>query len=224
MIFDKDQCLKLVGGWLTSGDRRRTDHLELSMGAALDELANRLRSKSYLSSYETTVAAAAREKELTGDNDNLRHIFALTLGTGAYYRVLIYREPGQFLRDHNDPEESAGRPNYFTQLEASAGFPTVRFSSPLIASETLKVYYWEDLTPDNLSAARSMTVVASGTAAYFYGPASEQGAGYHAMFRELAALSRAADSFLPNIAVKLGLSQEDKAVRQVIRNLQLDRR
>ena len=224
MIFDFVSCMKLVKIPLKTADRRRTAELTLAMGAALDELAMRLRSKSFISSYGITLSAATRETTLTGVNNDLRQIFALTLGAGVHYRVMIYRDPQQFLRDHNDPRASAGYPVYFTQLVASGGAPTVRFSEPLVASETLKVYYFQDMTTDNISAARSISAVSQGTLAYFFGLTEGAGLNYYNSFHELAALSRAADTFLPNAPVEMGLSREDKAIRRTVRNIQANRR
>ncbi len=224
MIFDYESCMDLVKIPLKSSDRRRTAALKLAMGAALDELAMRLRSKSYLSSYEVTVAADAREKTLTGENNDLRQIFALTLGSGANYRVMIYRDPQRFLRDHNDPQASARRPGYWTQLVASGGAPTVRFSAPLSEAETLKVYYFQDMTTENISAARSISVVSQGTLAYFKGVGEPDGINYYKSFHELAALSRAADTFTPEVQTTMPISREDKTIRRTVRNIQANRR
>ncbi len=224
MIFDKASCLSLVKLALSVKDKKRTGDQELAMGGALDDLSLRLRSKSFLTSYDVTVADAARTKELRGDNDDLRGIFALKIGTGSTARVLEYRDPQQFLRTHDASDATAGKPNFFTILTASEGFPTVKFNIPLDGAETMTVYYYLELSPDNVSASRSIAAVTAGTLAYFYGIGEAAGVPYYAQFVQLASLSRASDTFTPETSGVFRLSKEDQAIRRTIGGIRPNRR
>ncbi len=224
MLFDKAIVLEAVKLDMEPKDKRKTAEHELAMGLALDDLSMRLRSQSFITSYTTSVSSDSREVTVRGDNDDLRFIFAITMGTGTDYRVMEFENAQQFLRDHNSPEASAGKPDRFTILESSEGYPTVRFNKPLASTETMKVYYYLDVTPDNISASRSVACVTAGTKAYFYGISSEKGAINYAQFQNLAALSRASDTFTPRGTKEIHLSREDKMIRSTVKSLQRGRR
>ncbi len=224
MFFDTTQVLELVKIPLSSADKKKGDELRLAMGAALDELSMRLKSKSYIVSYSQTIAAAARQTTLRGKSDDLRYLFALKMGSGSEGRVLEYKDPDTFLRTYDASNAPAGSPNFFTIIKSEDGYPIVRYNVPLVGAEALVTYYYKDITPDGVSFARSIAAVAAGTQAYFFGLGSEQGDRAYSHFKELAALARSSDSFLAHEPTGVQLSRQDKTIRVEIKGLQLNRR
>lgn len=224
MIFDKTQAMKLVKQPMTNVERSKTSQLTLAMGVALDDLSMRLRSKGFMRSYETTISANARTHNITGENNDLRSIFALKLGSDSFQRVLEYVEPQEFLRDYDSPEAATGRPNKYTQLISDGGYPTLRFNKPLVVAEVLKVYYYTDMTPDNISAGRSISAVVTGTQAYFWGIQSVKGAPYYDAFEKLAALARASDTYIPTAPTEMRISQELRTIMNTANTIRQARR
>lgn len=224
MIFDKTQAVKIVKLPMTNVERTKTGDITLAMGAALDELSMRLRSKSFIRSYETTVSAAARSHDVTGESDDLRSIFALKLGSNEYQRVLEYVRPQKFLRRYDGPDASAGRPNKYTQIVSAEGYPTIKFNLPLEVAEVLKVYYYMDITPDNISASRSIAAVVAGTQAYFWGIRSAKGESYYEAFEKLAALARASDTFISTAPTEFTISEELRSIMAVAHGIRYGRR
>lgn len=224
MLFDLEAVQNSMKISMTAIDRRRSDHISLSLGLALDDLSMRLRSAAFLTSYEETVAANAREVTLRGNNDDLRAIFALQIGSGVDQRMMQYIERQQFLRDHNSATASAGQPSFFTILESTDGFPTVRFSLPLQAAETLKTYYYLELSPDNVSASRSIAAIVSLALGYFYGVDSPGGQAHYARGKELTVLSRGSDSFTPDAIIPIRMSRENQSIRRTQNALARQRR
>lgn len=222
MYFDYAQVVKLVKLPMTSSERKRGDDIRLAMSAALDELSMRLKSKSFLTSYTVSLAAATKETTLSGNNEDLRYIFALKIGSDENERFMEYVDVNDFLRTYSEGE-AAGFANRWTQIKAAEGYPTVKFERPLLQSETLTVYYWVDITPDNVSSARSMAAIALGTQAYFYGTGTEQGSVYYSRFQDIAALARASDDFTHDpVSVQL-LSKDQRLIMNCQRRLQLKR-
>jgi hypothetical protein len=220
-LFDKAKALQLIRMGMDPASQRRVQDHELALAAALDELSMRMRSASFLYSYTETIAAQARTATLTGENDDLRSVFALKLGSGTEQRVLEYTEPQVFLRDYDSPAKEVGRPARYTILQATDdGNFTVKFDCPLESSELLTCYYYRMVTPDNLDVARNVNAAVAGALAYFYGKATAMGAAYAAQFRELAALSRASDSPLQDAAVQFYLPQQDREIRKIQKILQ----
>ena len=224
MLFDLVAVEDSIKISLSSVDRKRGSDITLSIGLALDDMSMRLRSRSYLTNYEETISADAREATLRGDNDDLRAIFAIQMGSGVDQRMLRYVEEQQFLRDHNSATISASQPTIFTVLGSTEGFPTVRFNVPLQTAETLKAYHFLELSPQNISAARSISAVVSLSLGYFYGVGSEGGQAHYARGRELVVLSRSSDSFTPEATIPIKLSREDQTIRREINSLARQRR
>ena len=224
MLFDLVKVEKSIKISLSATDRKRGADITLSIGLALDDMSMRLRSKSYLTNYSETIAVNDREATLKGNNDDLRAIFALQMGSGVDQRMMTYIEEQQFLRDYNSATVSAGQPTIFTVLGSSEGFPTVRFNLPLQTAETLKVYYFLELSPQNISAARSIAAVVSLSLGYFYGVDTPSGQAHYARGRELVALSRGSDSFLADATIPIRLSREDQLIRREINSLARERR
>lgn len=225
MVFDQTSVLDLAKLALTKDDKRRTDDLRLAMSAACDEMVLRLRSHSFIRSYTSNLAINTRSTTLTGEEYDLKYIFALKIGSGDEQQVLIPVDEQQFLRDYDNPSESASLPTHYSILVANDnGYPTIKFNCPLESPEVLTVYYYIDITTENVSAAKSITAITAGTLAYFFGTKSEQGAQYHNEFKEMCALMRGADTFDITKPKEFTLSREDKNIRSTFRNLQLDRK
>ncbi len=219
MPLDKAEIISAASIPMSPTDRNRKKEIEASLVVALDELAMRMRSAAFISSYTVTFAASGRSKNLTGENNDLRSIFALKLGSGSTQRVLEYVDPQVFLRDHDSPDASAGTPNLYTVLVASEGYPTIKVDRPLEGAETLTVYYHVEVTPDNAGFSQYTAALVAGTQAWFYGIASDAGFMYYQRFKELTILSRAADSFLPNAPIEFRLSKEYRNIRSVVNNI-----
>ena len=216
--FDKVACLDLVKASLTSADKKRTEALEIAMAGCLDDLSLRLKTKATRTTVEETISADEYEITLRGANDDLNQIFALSLGTGNYRRVLTYEDDGKFLKNRDPSAESVGRPKIYTHLTSEDGFPTITLSAPLEEAETLTVYYYPQLTSSEISKARSIACVAAGTLAWFKGIGEEPGASYYRRFEELAGLTRADDTFLSQKVYPLELSHEDRDIRSAVNN------
>ena len=224
MFFSTTQVLELVKIPLTSAQKKMGDELRLAMGAALDELSMRLKSKSFIVAYSQTIASGKRETTLRGESDDLRYLFALKMGSGSEERVLEYKDPDTFLRTYDAGDAPAGNPSFFTIIKSADGYPTVRYDVPLTVAATLVTYYYKDITPDGVSFARSIAAVAAGTQAYFFGLGSESGDRAYSHFKELAALARSSDSFLAHEPTEVLLPRQDRQIRAEIKSLQLDRR
>lgn len=224
MQFDLVAVNKAIKISLSSADRKRGDDISISIALALDDMSMRLRSKAYLTNYSQTVSADTRELTLRGENDDLRGIFALQIGSGVDQRMMAYIEEQQFLRDHNSAMVSAGQPTIYTILGSVDGFPTVRFNKALESSETLKTYYYLELSAENISAARSIAAVVSLALGYFHGVDTAAGQTNYMRGKELVTLSRGADSFVPEVTIPLKMSREDQTIRRTINNMMRQRR
>jgi hypothetical protein len=223
-MFDKSAVVKLMDGALSPSQRRMTTQKELAMSACMDEFGQRLRSKGFMYSYTVSVDAGSRTVNLTGENDDLKSIYAIKIGEGTYARVLEYTTPQVFLRDYDAPDQTAGRPTRFTQLISVDGFPQIKFDCPLEVSETLKVYYHVELTPDNMAMARSISASVAGSLAYFFGVHTEAGSVYYAQFKELVRLAREADTYLPEAPSQFRIPKTDRIVRSLQAQLRSKRK
>lgn len=223
MILDKTQIIALAMQDLAPADRKNSVRLEGAFAAALEDLGLRLRSKGMLKSYTTTVAASTRSLSLSGENDDLKHIYALKWGSGENERVLEYVNDKQFLDQYDSSQASAGYPSKFTILGGDDGFPVVKFDVPTLIAESLLVYFLPELSPDNIGLARSSIALVSGTVAYFYGKGTEIGLPYYQQFKELAALSKSNQDFLEDPHQEMPLNKEDHNIRVVFRSMQLRR-
>lgn len=224
MYFDYAEVVKLMKLPMKPAQRKQNNNIRLAISAALDELSMRLRSTSFITSYSTSLAVATRETTLRGENEDLRFIYALKIGSGSYERVLEHVEPGEFLRSYDDADESAGYAGKWTQIKSSDGYPTIRFNKPLSVAETLVTYYWTDMTPDNIAVGRSISAVAAGGLKYFFGAHTPEGAVYDAQFRQLAALARSSDEFTPNVQRPMPLPADLRLIRNTLATLSVRRR
>lgn len=222
MLFDKAKVLELVRMGMPETDKRKTAMQEMALGAALDDLALRLRPKSFLTSYDEALLSGVRELELSGQNDDLREIFAIRVGTGDKFRILEYKTPQDFLATFETTD--SGYPAYFTVLTGSVdGFPLVRFDVQAAQQETMTVYYHMDMTPDNVALAKSISAIAAGTIAYFYGTKSEVGAPYYEQFKELATLTRETNTFVNKPILDVPLNDQERSVMETLREIRRSR-
>lgn len=233
MPLDKGVIIKRAKMALYGADKNNTTGLELALASALDDLSMRLKSEAFITNYTETVASGSRTHTLTGQFNELKRIFALKLGDNIEQRVLEYVDPQQFLREHDRPDAvvtpSVGNPDKYTILDSNDGHPIVKFNLPLAQAETITVYHYVELTVNNVAASRSAAALVAGTIAYFCGIKNPllqnadgtikrpSGSSYYTTFKELAALSRASDTFTPLKAKQFELSKQDKRIRSTVK-------
>lgn len=216
MIFDKEGAIDKVKSQLSQTDRAKIGQIEQALSLTIDEMSLRLRSVMFIRSYSQTLAVSAREVTLTGEHQDLRSIYALKIGSGATERILEYRRPDIFLRDHDVGTVSSGSPKYYTVLESSSTYPVVRFDVPLMAAETLLTYYYYEMTPDNMTAINSVAPIVEGTLARFYGVDDIKGVNHYQNFTDLVALLRANDSPVPAVSSEIRRTKEDRNIAAVV--------
>jgi hypothetical protein len=224
MFFSKAEVVKTVSLGLSQADQKRVSDINIAMIAALDELSLRLKSVGFLNFYEEDVPAGTRTLTLNGNSNDLRYIFALQIGSGESRRVLDYKEPREFIDLYDDPAAEVGLPERFTVLATTDGFPTVAFDRPVESVETLKTYYYCDITPENVAVAKSVAAVSIGTLAYFYGLGTDVGKGLHEEFKAMARLSREADDYTAKPTRPIPMNKEDRYIRAVINSIAQARR
>jgi hypothetical protein len=225
MLFNKATAIELVKNSLTVQERKQLGRIELALGACLDDLSNRIKSSNFMRSYDVTVASGDREETLSGNDEDLKYIFALQMGTGTTQRMLEWVDPQSFLRDYNASNASAADPTHFTILEHnSEGWPTVRFNTPTDGAETLKVYYWLEMAPNQVAVNLSVAPVVQGTLAYFYGTSTEKGAFAYERFKEAARLTRSSNEVNPTGGKRFRLPRDQKSILASQRNIKNSRR
>jgi len=218
MQFDKTQALALMKMGMSSADKRRTADHTLAMGAALDDLATRLQSDSYVTSYTVSATANDRDLQLRGNNNDLHSIFAIKMGEDAEQRVLDYVPKKRFLKDYDDPSTTAAAPAKYTQISSEEGYPIIRFDCPPETAEELTVYYWSQMNADNISAARSITAVVLGTKAWFYGVETDRGIVLYEQFKAAVRVARESDDFHGKPTSEFQLSRQDQLIRRQIQS------
>jgi hypothetical protein len=212
VIFDKSQVIAGVKMGLSSAEAKRSKDITLALGLCLDDMCMRLKSTSFLENTEKSLSAGDRTVTLTGANNDLRYIFHIKLAGSIDKQPLDRIDPEQFLKDYDDPSATNGEPEVYTVLSSEDGKPTVKFDRPLLTDDTLTVYYFSDMTPENISKARSVAAAVAGTLAWFHGIATPEGAGYYAKFEDLVVLSRASDSFESNAPAHFRMSEDDRGI------------
>lgn len=222
MIFDKTTVINGVKLSLSATEKRDTEGINLALGLCLDDLSNKLQSDSLITSWETTASADDRTLDLSGNANDLRYLFAIKIGSGSSQKVLDYIDKEEFLRERDDPSLTAGTPSYYTILTATDGTPTAKFDVPFDASTTVIVYYWPELTPDNINQARSAAAIVAGTVAWFRG-IGDAGATYYAQFEKLVGQMRASDNFLGEGQQTFRVNRFERNVNVIKQNLR-DRR
>lgn len=219
MIFDKKQVLDAVKLALEPREKVRSAAMNLALGLCLDDMCMRLKSTSFLENYTESMVAGDRTVNLMGLNSDLRYIFHLKLAGSSSSAPLDRVDPEFFLKNFDDPNASRGEPTVYTVLSSNMGYPTIKLDRPLQKDDTLTVYYFTDMTPENITKARSIAAVVAGTQAYLFGIKSDRGAGYYDSYRELVMLARASDSFESNAPTGFTMSREDKNIYAQIKTI-----
>ncbi len=213
MIFDKATVIAGIKDQLKPADRSKGKKIDRSLAFALDDYTLKLADSGLLTNYDVDVAADDRSVAIPGENDDLKYLFAVKYGTSDSQIVLTHVDKVQFLRDYDNPNATAADPKFFMLLSNDEGFPVVKFNVPALEATTMTVYYYPDMTAENLGQTRSGVAVMAGAVAYFHGIASDVGVVQYALFEKLAALSKGSDHFLKTVKKKLGLSRFDRNVR-----------
>ncbi len=213
MIFDKATVIAGIKDQLKPADRSQLKKIARSLAFALDDYTLRLADSGLLTSYDEDVAADDRSVAIPGENDDLKYLFAVKYGTGDSQIYLEHVDKERFLKKYDNPNAAAADPKFFMILSNDEGFPVVKFNVPALEATTMTIYYYPDMTAENLGQTRSGVAVMAGAVAYFYGVFSGEGAVQYALFEKLAALSKGSDHFLKTVKKKFGLSQFDQNVR-----------
>jgi hypothetical protein len=166
-------------------------------------------------SYNVSITSSTREKTLTGNNNDLRYIYYLKIGSGDEQKTLKYRPPEVFIEKYDNPSAAADIPTYYTILESDDGSPTVKFNVPFAASDTLIVYYFSQTSLQNLSRFRSMTAVVACALAYFWGVASEKGIVQYQLYEKLMNLTKESDKFNQRHDTKFTMNTFNEQVRTI---------
>jgi len=213
VIFDKATVIAGIKDQLRSAaDRGNLKKIERSLSFALDDYTLRLADSGLLTNYDVSISAGDRTVSIPGENDDLKYLFIVKYGTGEDQKPIDFVDKKQFLRDHDNPAATAGTPKFFTILSTTDGFPVLKFNVPALAATTITVYYWLDMTPENIGQTRSGAAITVGAVAWFYGIGGA-GAIEYAAYEKLAALSKGSDHFLKKVEKKLDLNKFDRDVR-----------
>lgn len=211
----------MVKDWLTPEQRSATARINRAFASALDEMSLSLKPKSLLRSHTQTVAANTRSVTLSGENDDLRSIFAVKYGDNENQVVLTFVDPSKFLRNYDNPAVQADTPAYFTFLASVEGKPSLKFNCPTVISASLVVYYNPEMTPEMTAELTSVSTLANGTASYFFGAHTQEGQVYDAKFRNSLTKLLGDNTFLAPPDKRFGVSERDlrvKAVQWSLRN------
>lgn len=213
MLLDKASVIKGVKLGMASADKAKTQEIELALTLCLDDYTTKYKSKSMLKSYSATITANDRTVTLEGDNSDLKYIFALKYASGTANEVVLeYIDPSLWLEEYDSSQESANIPSKFTQLGSEFGKPTVKFNCPALSSTTMLVYYYPEVTGDDISNARTGAAIVVGTKAYFYGLESVEGARLYEAYKDLIGGARAADEYIADIKSQFKMNQDDRKI------------
>lgn len=176
-----------------------------------------------LSSYTVDIAQGDRTADLRGSAEDLRYIFGVQFGTGESQGPLAYIGPTAFLKKYDSPIADQGLPTIYTELVSVDGFPQIKFDVPSSTATTITVYYYSEVTADNVHRVRSASTVVNGTLAYFYGIGSKKGRPYYENFEHLAKLALSSDSFTRLKSSQFTTSQRDLGIHNVQSNFKRKR-
>lgn len=225
MLFDYQQVFDATADQIkTAGEVVQPQKLERAIGLCLDDFTTRLSSRGFLASYQDTVDAAARTFTATGEAMDMKNIYLVRLGlNGAWEKPLTYRSPERIFSEDETGSQVAGTPSKYTILTSVDGWPLLRFNCELSEAMTIEVYYFVQMTPQNITRMRSQAVIVMGAAAYYLG-ITKNGAGFYSAYQELSALARATDDFRAQGSKQFEMNEDDKDFRQCARDIQLRRR
>lgn len=227
MIFDLESVINQIKRTLKNvnvADAARADDITASLGLCLDDLATRFKAQGgFLKSYTESISVGDRTVTVTGTQNDFRNLFALRFATSDYIRILEYKDPQQFLRDHDtDITVTNSKPSIYTVLSTSdSGLPTIRFNRPSDSTATLTIYYVPDITLGSINRAKSVSAIVNGSLAYFYGLGEGRGLNFYNTYKELVTHMRSSDDIHVSAISKFISSrntQEVGAIRWVLRN------
>jgi len=218
MQFSKETILSGVKMALSPAARSRRNDLDMAMSLCVDDLSMKLQSVGMMTYKDETVAISTRTQTVSGDGGDLQYIYAVKFGTGSDQKLLEYVDQIMFLKQYDDPSATADEPTYYTILTSSEGHPTIKFDVPTSAADTMRVYYFAELTKETMTKIRSGSALVNGTLAYFLGTAGE-GAGYYERFKEGVKQMRASDNFRTKKHFEYGTSREDIVINNIKWNL-----
>jgi len=219
MYFDKSVVIEAVKEKLPTKERNNVRAIEMALLLCLDDMSMKLKSDALMASKTESVAALAQSFVFYGDNVNLDSIFSITITVGDTSQVLQFVDQKAYLRDYETQSITNGVPAVYTILASEFGSPTIKFERKLSDAGTITVYYFKDLTTDNIASMRSVTPFVMGTLGYFYGPATDQGNAYLGTFYRLVHGLKADDKFIRSNSTSVELSYHDKQVRLVQQSL-----
>jgi hypothetical protein len=217
MILSKADILSAAKDSFSQIDSLKGARWERALMLAVDDMATRMRSRSLIRSYTQTLSANTRTVTLSGESDDLRFIWCMKLGAGDNERVLDYQDPEAFLQDYDSSTAEAGHPTKYTVLKQEDGFPVIKLESPLSESEDLLVYYWYNLTTEEVVALRSITALVLATQAFFSGLQTPEGQGLYNGYAELVKLARANELPVPRGGPKLPLPRSEVMLRRQVK-------
>lgn len=197
---------------LDSSERKKKGEIDLALSSAIDDMALRLKSDSFMDSYTDSVASGERELTVKGESDDLITIYIIKIATGSDQIVLESKDKGDFLKNHDVADATSGKPTMYSVVKAEDGFPVIRFDKPTDQAYSLLIYYSKEMTTGNISNFRFMTPFIDGTLAYFLGVGSTRGRIYYANFEKKVALMKGSDDFEKGKTSKFA---EDNFVKEV---------
>ena len=216
---DKTQVITAMKRNMTQAEKGKSTEINNSIAMCLDDLSNRLQSEGLMTTTEVPIAADTRSKELSGEVNDLNFIFALKYGTGNEQKIMEYVEAELFLKLWDNPSAVAGDPSRYTILTSISGNPVVKFDVPAKTADTLVLYYFADLTVDNMTRARSSSAIVAGSLAYFYGFSEQKGAIHYERYKVLVQMMRAGDKFRAKKPGQFVQSKEDRDIRTIQQNI-----
>lgn len=215
MLFDSETVIDAMKIQMATAEKRADKKISTALISVLDDMATRMRSVAMVKNYTVVLATLDRTKTLTGNNDDLRYIYYLKIGSGEKQKLLRYRPPEKFIEKFDNPSATAGIPTYYTIFESDEGSPTIKFDVPLAASSSLLVYYFAQTSQQNISRFRSMTAVVAGALAYFWGIADDKGVVQYALYKELMGLTKESDKFNQRHDTKFTMNAFDEEIRTI---------
>lgn len=215
MLFDSETVIDAMKAQMATAEKRRDKDISTAIISVLDDMAVRMRSVAMVKNYTVSLAVSDRTKTLTGNNNDLRYIYYLKIGSGEEQEPLRYRPPERFIEKFDNPSAAAGTPTYYTIFESDDGSPTIKFDVPLQATDSLLVYYFAQTSQQNISRFRSMSAVTAGALAYFWGIASEKGAVQYGLYKELMGLTKESDKFNQRHDTKFVMNRFNEEVRAI---------
>ena len=159
----------------------KIDHINRSYLFAIAELTARFRKQDRLTSYTEGVSNNAREISLDGSPGDMdvSSIFYIVYDPGEEQAVLHYVDPGDFLKQYNNDEASAGIPSKYTFVGLdSNNYIRIRFDVPVATSASMDVWYFRDMDENVIRNTEGPALI-NMTMAYVLGTGTKDGIIFH---------------------------------------------